>query len=159
MKIVAGVLTVITALALLLAGYVQWKSDAAVTPQGYIVEAAADRADSFNGLVSAYQGGDDSIVSYSIEPIGNVEDYIFMTYTVTVRNADLLSMEWLDMTVDGVDGDVLLVKSPSQDVPPMNQVSFSVTMMTRRGITNYERQARLSYYLYGHYREIPITLG
>ena len=54
MKIFAKVLTVITLTAVLLAGYVVWAATAQVSAEGYRVEAAADRADSFEGVACCW---------------------------------------------------------------------------------------------------------
>lgn len=158
MKVFAKILTVITALALLLAGYVVWSATAQVSAEGYKVEAAADRVDSFSGVVNALRSGSDSIVSYGGDAIGAAEEYVFVTYTIRVRNADLIPFEWLDLTLQNKEGDVLLVKPSVQDIPALNQSLLSFTLMAQRGIVDYERQATLSYYVYGHYRDVPLTL-
>ncbi len=159
MKIFAKCLTVIAIAALLLAGYVVIMSTAQVTAEGYRVEAAADREDSFNGIVNALRSGSDSIVSYDADEIGSVDQYVFVTYTIRLRNSDLLALEWIDLTVESQPGDVLLVKPAVQDIPALNQSVLSYTIMAQRaGAPGYERAATLSYYIYGHYKEIPITL-
>ena len=159
MKVFAKCLAVITLAAVLLAGYVVWMSAAQVTAEGYQVEAAADRADSFEGVISALQSGSDNIVSYAADSIGSADQYVFVTYTIRMRNADLLPFEWIELTVQNQPGDVLLVKPTVQDIPALNQAVLSYTLMVERAaLPNYERAATLSYYMYGHYKEIPITL-
>ena len=158
MRVFAKILTVITLLALLAAGYVIWTADAQVSAEGYRVEAAADRADSFSGVVSALKSGSDNIVSYDGGAVGGADEYVFVTYTVRVRNADLIPFEWVDLTLESKEGDVLLVKPSVQDIPALNQSLLSFTLMARRGIVDYERQATLTYYVYGHYRAVPLTL-
>ena len=158
MRVFAKILTVITLLALLAAGYVIWASAAQVSAQGYKVEAAADRADSFAGVVEALRSGSDSIVSYDGAPVGGADQYVFVTYTIRVRNADLVPFEWIDLSVRSKEGDVLLVKPAVQDIPALNQSLLSFTLMAQRGLIDYERQATLSYYVYGHYRQVPVTL-
>ena len=158
MRVFAKILTVITLLALLAAGYVIWASAAQVSAQGYKVEAAADRAGSFAGVVEALRSGSDSIVSYDGAPVGGADQYVFVTYTIRVRNADLVPFEWIDLSVRSKEGDVLLVKPAVQDIPALNQSLLSFTLMAQRGLIDYERQATLSYYVYGHYRQVPVTL-
>ncbi|MBR3504681.1 MAG: hypothetical protein IKO07_10650 [Clostridia bacterium] len=158
MKAFAKILTVITALALLLAGYVVWSANAQVSAEGYKVEAAADREDSFNGVVNALRSGSDNIVSYSRGAIGGADQYVFVTYTIRVRNSDFIPFEWIDLTLESREGDVLLVKPSVQDIPALNQSLLSFTLMARRGAVDYERRATLSYYVYGHYKAIPLTL-
>ena len=158
MRVFAKFLTVITVLALLLAGYIVWASDAQVSAEGYKVEAAADRVDSFNGVVSALRSGSDNIVSYSTDAIGSPDQYVFVTYTIRVRNSDVIPFEWIDLAIESKAGDVLLVKPTVQDIPALNPSLLSFTLMAERGIVDYERQATLSYYVYGHYKEMPLTL-
>ncbi|MBO4886580.1 MAG: hypothetical protein IKS52_07770 [Clostridia bacterium] len=159
MKIFAKVLSLITLVALLLAGYVVWASTAQVSAEGYLVEAAADRADSFTGVIGALRNGSENIVAYDAENIGSVEQYLFVTYTIRIRNSDLVELEWIDIALQNQPGDVLLVKPTVQDIPAINESLLSCTLMVERaGFPNYERAATLSYYIYGHYKEIPITL-
>ncbi|MBQ8954072.1 MAG: hypothetical protein IJ048_08135 [Clostridia bacterium] len=158
MRIFAKFLTVITVLALLLAGYVVWASDAQVNAEGYKVEAAADRADSFSGVVNALRSGSDSIVAYQSGVAGSADQYVFVTYTIRMRNSDFIPFEWIDLALENKPGDVLLVKPTVQDIPALNQSLLSFTLMAERGIVDYERQATLSYYVYGHYKEMPLTL-
>ena len=159
MKTFAKILTVITLVAVLLAGYVGWASTAQVTVEGYRVEAAADRADSFEGIVNAAKRGSDSIVTYRNGAIGTADDYVFVTYTIRVRNSDLLELEWIDLAIQNTADDIMLVKPTAQDIPALNQSILSYTLMVERAaLPQYERAAVLSYYIYGHYKEIPITL-
>ena len=159
MKIFAKILTVITLVALLFAGYVVWASTAQVSVEGYRVEAAADRADSFEGVVNAARRGSDSIVTYRDGAIGTADQYVFVTYTIRVRNLDLMELEWIDLSLQNQSDDILLVKPTVQDIPPLNQSILSYTLMVERAaLPQYERAATLSYYIYGHYKEIPITL-
>ena len=158
MKAFAKVLSVITVAALLLAGYVIWASDARVSAEGYRVEAAADRADSFSGIVSALNSGSDAIVSFDSADIGDADDYVFVTYTIRIRNSDLIPIEWIDLEIENQPDDILFVKPAVQDIPALNQSLLSYTLMVRRGAVNYERAATLSYYIYGHYKEMALTL-
>ena len=158
MRVFAKFLTVITVLALLLAGYIVWASDAQVSAEGYKVEAAADRVDSFNGVVSALRSGSDNIVAFQNSVTGGADQYVFVTYTIRVRNSDFIPFEWIDLALASKAGDVLLVKPTVQDIPALNQSLLSFTLMAERGIVDYERQATLSYYVYGHYKEMPLTL-
>ena len=158
MRVFAKFLTVITVLALLLAGYIVWASDAQVSAEGYKVEAAADRVDSFNGVVSALRSGSDNIVAFQNSVTGGADQYVFVTYTIRVRNSDFIPFEWIDLALESKAGDVLLVKPTVQDIPALNQSLLSFTLMAERGIVDYERQATLSYYVYGHYKEMPLTL-
>jgi|GEM_PF-3803822 len=158
MKIFAKVLTIITAAALLLAGYAVWTSNAQVSAEGYRVEAAADRIDSFGNIVNARASGSDSIVAYDAGAVEDADQYVFVTYTIRIRNSDLIPFEWIDLTLENQPGDILLVKPTVQDIPALNQSILSYTLMARRGVVDYERQATLSYYVYGHYRETALTL-
>ena len=159
MKIFVKILTVITVVALLLAGYVVWAADARVTAEGYRAEAAADRADAFAGVISGMKKGSENIVTYDSSEMGDADDYVFVTYTIRVRNADLVPVEWIELTLRNQPGDVLLVKPVVQDIPALSESLLSYTLMVQRAaIPSYEREAVLSYYIYGHYKEAPITL-
>ena len=159
MKAFAKFLTVVTVLAALAACYIVWASDARVSVEGYRVESAADRPDSFAGIVAAARAGEQSIELFSGSPIGDSADqYVFVTYTLRVRNMGLVPFEWLELSLDNQEGDILLVKPTVSDVPALNQSLVSFTLMLDRNIANYERSATFSYYAYGHYKEFPLTL-
>ena len=158
MKVFAKVLTVITIAALLLAGYVVWTANAQVNAEGYQIKSAADNIDAFNNVISALRSGSDAVVGYETEGIGSAEDYVFVIYTIRVRNSDLVSIEWIDLELENKPGDVLMMKPVVQDIPALNQSILSYTLMLPRGAADYERTATLSYYIYGHYKEVPLTL-
>ena len=158
MRIIAKLLFVIVVLCALGAGYVLWASDAALTAGGYQVVAAADSGDQFEKALSDIANVRDNVTLFTDETPGGADQYVFVTYTIRVRNADLVPFEWIDLSVRSKEGDVLLVKPAVQDIPALNQSLLSFTLMAQRGLIDYERQATLSYYVYGHYRQVPVTL-
>lgn len=159
MKAFVKFLAVVTLLAVLFAGYVVWAADAAVSYEGYQVESALDRSDAFNGVVSAAQSGDDSVVRYDVSNIGSAESYEFVTYTLKISNRDILPLEWIDIQLNNLNGDVLLVKPTISDVPALNQalISFSL-LVDRNAAAGYQRAATLTYYIYGHAKTVELEL-
>ena len=159
MKAFVKFLAVVTLLAVLFAGYVVWAADASVSYAGYQVESALDRSDAFNGVVSAAQSGDDSVVRYDVSYIGGADQYVFVTYTVKISNRDILPLEWIDIQLNNQSGDVLMVKPTISDVPALNQalISFSL-LVDRNAAAGYQRAATLTYYIYGHARTVELEL-
>lgn len=159
MRFLAKFLAFIAIVALLATGYVIWAADVGVASQGYVVESAADRAETFENIKNAIRGGTDGITVYGDGTIGNAEDYIFVTYTLQLRNRDVVPFEWVEMTVKNLPGDVLMIKPLIQSVPAFNETAISFTLMMDRGAVTYARDVVIGYYVYGHYKELTVTLS
>ena len=80
------------------------------------------------------------------------------TYTLRVRNLNLLDAEWLQLEISPADGDVFMLKPTVEDVAALNEQLVSVVIMTDRLTNNYTRSAMLTYYVYGHAVSIPVQL-
>ncbi len=159
MRAIAKFLTFVTLLALLAGGYVYWASALKTESAGFVVESAADRAQAFNGILSAMQADATGLTLYTTDVNPAPEQYLFLTYTLRVRNLNLLQAEWLQLTLETQDGDVLMVDPAVEDVPALNEKLITVVLLTNRNTAGYERDARLDYYVYGHPMSIPVRLG
>ena len=159
MRIIAKLLFVIIVLCALGAGYVLWASDAAVTAEGHKVVAAADSGDQFEQALSAIANGRDYVTLFTDEALGGADQYVFVTYTIHVKNRDVLPMEWFSFTFTPREGDVAVFKNEIPDVPAFDERSFSFTLLTARGPVDYARDVRLDYFFYAHEKSAELTVG
>lgn len=157
MKAIAKFLTVVTLLVLLAGGYIVWASELHVLPESGVVESAADRAQAFENLLSAAHIGSTDVSVYS-DISGTADQYSFVTYTLRLRNGNILPAEWLQIHLTPQPGDVLLVKSTVEDVPGLSEKLLTVVLLTERSTASYARTAALTYYVYGHEVTIPVRL-
>ena len=159
MRAIAKFLTVITVLVLLAGGYVIWAAELKVSCAGAVFESAADRADAFENIYESMQVGSANLEVFTTEGIDpSPEQYMFVTYTLKVRNLNALPAEWMQLKIDPQDGDVLMVKPTVEDAPAFNEQLVTLVLLTSRNAADYVRNASLSYYVYGHEYRIPVTL-
>ena len=158
MKVLAKFLTTVTALVLLACGYVLWASELKVTPGGGIVESAADRASAFESIRESSEIGSPDLVMFAESIDYGPEQYVFVTYTLRMRNMNIIPAEWLQIDIQPQAGDVLMVKAVVEDVPAFNEQLISVVLLTDRTAASYARAATLSYYVYGHEYSVPVQL-
>ena len=159
MKAIAKFLTLVTVLVLLAGGYVIWASELKVAPGGAVVESAADRAQAFEGIRQSAETGSADLVMYADSIDYGADQYVFVTYTLRLRNLNALPAEWMQLDIVPQEGDVLMVKATIEDVPAFNEQLFTVVLMTDRTVASYARSATLTYYVYGHEISIPVQLS
>ena len=157
MKAIAKFLTVVTLIVLLAGGYVYWAAALQVLPESGLVESAADRVQVFDNIVSTARVGSSDLIVYS-DTSGSAEQYSFVTYTLRLRNMNALPAEWLQLDLTPQQGDVLLVKASTEDVPAFSEKLLTVVLLTDRSAASYARSATLTYYVYGHEFSIPVQL-
>lgn len=159
MRAIAKFLTVVTVLVLLAAGYVIWAAELKVAPAGAVIESAADRAEAFQNIYQSMQVGSADLEIFTAETIDpSPEQYMFVTYTLKVRNLNALPAEWMQLSITPEDGDVLMVKPTVEDAPAFNEQLVTLVLLTSRNAADYVRTATLNYYVYGHEYSIPVTL-
>ena len=158
MRGIAKFLTLVTVIVLLACGYVIWASELSVSSAGAVVESAADRADAFESIRQMSEVGSADVIMFKESVEGDASQYSFVTYTLRVRNLNLLDAEWLQLEISPADGDVFMLKSTVDDVAALNEQLVSVVIMTDRMTNNYTRSAMLTYYVYGHAVSIPVQL-
>ena len=158
MKAIAKFLTLVTALVLLAGGYLVWASEMKAAPAGGTVESAADRIEAFNGICQSAQIGSSDLVMYENSVDYGAEQYLFITYTLQLRNLNALPAEWIQLEIEPQQGDVLMVRSDVADIPAFSEGLVTVVLMTDRSTAGYARQATLTYYVYGHEISIPVEL-
>lgn len=90
---------------------------------------------------------------FSQEAIGNTEDYVFITYTVPVKNMNFLSAEWIELVVTPREGDIAQVSTgDAQKLPGLSRANLSATVLCR--LSEQEASARnpsleINYFLFG----------
>lgn len=159
MKALAKFLTVVTVLVLLAGGYVIWASELGVSPAGTLVESAADRTDAFESIRQTAAVGGSGVTLYADGMLGEPDEYVFVTYTLRLRNSNVLNAEWLQLELTPQEGDVLLLASSVEDVPAFSEQLYTVVLLTSRNTASYARSAELTYYVYGHEHKAALQLA
>ena len=158
MKAIAKFLTLVTVLVLLAGGYLIWASGLKTASLGGTVQSAADRLEAFEGIREASAIGSPDLVMHAPRIDYGADQYLFITYTIQLRNMNALPAEWLQLNIAAQDGDVLMVKSSVEDVPAFSEALMTVVLMTDRSTASYARNATLTYYVYGHEVSVPVQL-
>ena len=158
MKAIAKFLTVITVLVLLAGAYVVRASQLKILPASGLVESAADRAQAFESIIASARVGSDELAVYSDGLPLNPEQYVFVTYTVKLRNLNALPAEWMELSLSPQPEDILLVKATVKDVPAFSEQLVTIVLLTDRATASYARSAELTYYVYGHEITLPVRL-
>ncbi len=159
MKVIAVILTVVTLLAVIFCGYVVYTSNASVTGTEYQVSAAADRLDLLAAVRQADENDDEKLIMYSDISEEDIDQLIFVTYTIHLKNRGILPYEWFDISLAAKTGDLAVLKYDIDDVPARGEGSISITILTDRSSNDYTRQATVGYFFYGHEKRFLITLG
>ena len=158
MKALAKFLTLVTVLVLLAGGYIFWASELKVTPVRGLVESAADRASAFESIRQSTEIGSPDLIMFQNDITAAADQYVFVTYTLRMRNMNILPAEWIQIDLTPQTGDVLMVKATVEDVPGFSEQLVSVVLLTDRTTASYARAASLSYYVYGHEFSVPVQL-
>ncbi len=158
MKALAKFLCVVVLLVALTGLYIFHACDVTVTSGGGLVESAADRIQAFDSIRYSMTVGSSSLVPYQTGISGNADQYVFVTYTLNLKNTNLLPVEWIQIDLQPQKGDVLMLKPAVEDVPPFSEGIITLVLMTDRAAASYARSATLSYYVYGHEFKIPVQL-
>ena len=158
MKALAKFLTFVTVLVLLAGGYIFWATELKITPGGGLVESAADRASAFESIRQSTEIGSPDLTMFQDSITSGAEQYVFVTYTLRIRNMNLIPAEWLQIDLTPQAGDVLMVKATVEDIPGFSEQLVSVVLLTDRTTASYARAATLSYYVYGHEYSVPVQL-
>lgn len=158
MKALAKFLTFITVLVLIAGAYIYWAAELKVTPGGGLVESAADRASAFESIRQSSEIGSADLIMFQDSIDYGPEQYVFVTYTLRMRNMNLLPAEWIQIDIAPQAGDVLMVRATVEDVPSFDEQLVSVVLLTDRTTASYARAATLSYYVYGHEFSVPVQL-
>ena len=159
MRIVAKILTVLAVAAVLLFGYVKWASEIGASYDSITVASCADYPENFAAYreVAATQGSE--VTLFGELPGYDPSQYQFVSYTVELRNINLLPAEWIDLVIVPIDGDVMQINAAAQDLAPFNSSKMSILLITSRNTPTLARQAKLTYYVYGRLYELYVTLN
>lgn len=89
--------------------------------------------------------------------LSGIDDYIFLTVSVTARSYTPFSAEWVTFSVNEEAGDVIIVseKAGPDDITGFGGSSYSVTLMTSD--TDGIRSAILNYYILGRNHSIYLS--
>lgn len=156
MKYFAIISVLILILALVFVGNLYMTSNVTVEPAGVTVVSAADSPELFAELAEQVRLG--AVVGtpfVDAMELDSVENYRFITYTVTVRNNTRIPAELAEMQISPVAGADILQVGSFEDVavPAHGTATLTATILTTASSTSGQA-ASVSYYMWG----IPFNL-
>lgn len=154
MKYIAILMVVILLAAIGGIGYVYMTANLALEATGLTVHTAQEQQATFADLKRRMEAGTVLGTVFDPDPLGDVSDYSFYTYTFRLRNDCFLPLDMIEVQIVPVEGDVLQMASVQQgSLPAQSRGDTSATILTRTG-THQVREVLITYYVWG----VPFTL-
>ena len=159
MKFVAWIL-VILLLALVGGGvYLYMNTNIAISAIAMATTPAPQWEGPFNEYKSGLQSGAALGTIFDPAPIGDINDYVFNTYTVTLSNNSFIPAEMAEVQVVPVQGDVLQTLTANiTNIPARSSAQIAATVLARKDV-HQVRQIIVTYYLWGYYFTLTKTYG
>lgn len=159
LKIIAIVMTVLVVAAVGIVGY--FFATATVRIAAFKAEGtqAADQSAYFSRLKSEVEAGSFQGTLFSTEPLGDAEDYVFITYTVRLNNQCLVPVDMVEIQVVPENGDVLQIGDLNvHSLEARSQGDLQVTILTARD-NHSVRELIVTFYVWGVSFRIQETYG
>lgn len=153
MRIFAWVMVVITVLVLGVAGYELATLKLGTEAVQVTVTPASQNQTLFESMRSGMDN--DSLTGrvFRREAIGNAEEYVFVTYTVPVKNMNLLSAEWIELVVTPQEEDIAQISTgDAQKLPGLSRANLSATVLCKMDAQTASARPislELNYFLFG----------
>ena len=151
MKTAAKICIVLACLALLAAG-AYWLTSYLSVSFEITRFPASEQRERFEEIKKGVAGG----AYEDVSSLGSIEEYSFVTVRAELGSYSPFKTEWITLSVDPLEGDVLTVSSNTW-VKEMRSFGKSegdealyVTILTKSAET--QRSGKLEYYIFGKYR-------
>lgn len=154
MKYIAGLMVVILLAAIGATGYLYLTANLVIEATGLTTHTAYEQQATFDDLTQRIAHGSFQGTLFQNAPLGAVEDYVFYTYTLRLRNDCFLPLDMIEVQIVPVEGDVLQIgDTQPRSLAARSKGDISATLLTRSGGHNV-REVLVTYYVWG----IPLTL-
>ena len=150
MRVFTWILLIITVLALAVFGYGYYGLRVQTGEMNAVVTPAANALEQFEALRT--QMDNDSLTGrvYRKEALGNPEDYVFVTYTVRVKNVGLIPAEWIELVITPGESDILEVDiADAQVLGAMREGDLKTVILQKGDGSDTARAAQVQYYAFG----------
>ena len=150
MRVFTWILLIITVLALAVFGYGYYGLRVQTGEMSAVVTPAANALEQFEALRA--QMDNESLTGrvYRKEALGNPEDYVFVTYTVRVKNVGLIPAEWIELVITPGESDILEVDiADAQVLGAMREGDLKTVILQKGDGSDTARAAQVQYYAFG----------
>lgn len=150
MRGLTWILIGVTVVALALFGYGVYGLQMQVGEMTAVVTPATSAAEQFEALRAAMDN--DSLTGrvYQKEALGNPEDYVFVTYTVRVKNVGFIPAEWIELVITPGAGDILEMDiSDAQVLGARSEGDLKAVILQKGDGSDTARAAQVQYYAFG----------
>ena len=159
LKIIAIAMVVLVVAALGIVGY--FYATATVRISAFKAEGvqAAGQAAYFDTLKASAEDGSFIGTLYSGAPTGTADDYVFITYTVRLRNDCLVPLDTIELQVVPADGDVLQIGDTTvHSLAARSEGDLQATILTAKD-NHSIRELVVTFYVWGVSFQIRETYG
>lgn len=150
MRVFTWILVVVTAIALGLFGYGYYGLTVHTGELTAVVTPAVNAVEQFEALRADMDN--DSLTGrvYRKEALGNPEEYVFVTYTLRVKNVGFIPAEWIELVITPGNGDLLEVPTSGAQVLGAGREGDLKTVVLQKGDgSDSSRSAQVRYYAFG----------
>ena len=158
MRVLTWILIAVTVIALGLFGYGYYGLTVHTGEMTAVVTPAVHATEQFEALRADMDN--DSLTGrvYRKEALGNPEDYVFVTYSLRVKNVGFIPAEWIELVISPGDGDILEVPaSGAQVLGAMNEGDLKTVVLQKGDGSDNARSAQVRYYAFG--RAYAVSAG
>lgn len=163
MRVIAWIMVVVAVVMVGLLGYTMYGMQLQVESVDVQALSALEVADQFIALRTGIDNDSLKGRIFNTSPLGNPEEYAFVTYTVRVSNVGLLPAEWIELVVSPDNSDVLQVDSGSaQALYALKKGDLKATVLVKLAedgtVPTAGRSLAVSYFMFGRPYSVAVSL-
>ena len=158
MRVFTWILIAVTVIALGIFGYGYYGLTVQTGEMTAVVTPASNAVEQFEALRLSMDN--DSLTGrvYKKEALGNPEDYVFVTYTLRVKNIGFIPAEWIELVISPEGGDLLEVPTNgAQVLGAMREGDLKTVILQKGDGSDVARSAQVRYYAFG--RPYAVSAG
>ena len=149
MKPLAILLMLVVLASLLGTAYLYTSCNVQVQQVQLLAQEASSQERTFSSLRQQIEHTSVQGILFDNTPLGEIEDYQFLTYQVTLSNTCYIPADMIEMQITPQNGDVLQIgDSTNHTLRARAQDTCSVTLLTSRE-SDPVREIQITYYLWG----------
>jgi hypothetical protein len=143
-------LIAVTIVALAVLGYGAYGLRVQPGTMSVAVTPAAQAIEQFEALRASVDEGSFTGRVFVGEALSNPEEYVFVTYTLRVKNVGFIPAEWIELAVTPAGGDVLeLDRDGAQALSAMSEGDLKAVVLQKGDGSDAQRAAQVTYYAFG----------
>lgn len=149
MRIVAGILVLVTLLVGAFLGYCYYGAQMEIESVTATLTPATDALGTYNEVLDQLTNGTFMGTQYRETEFIMAENFAFLTLMVRMSNKGMLPQDWIQIEVQPDAADVLqLAADRTPTLSGNSRAEFSITLLTRTGVGT-DRKITVTYYVLG----------